>query len=156
MSNLKTITIASLFMLMLPFCAYTCAYAKELPQQNGVSINKIWNIKFNAKMDDKTLYNNITITDASGKMIDTILRLNNDCKTVTVTPKVQYTPGEVYKITINKNVKSLKGSPASEDVTKIFSTQSQEDILAHLPPTDWNPFTASDEELLLGLMIRNN
>ncbi|QXE18048.1 hypothetical protein B5S50_03870 [Clostridium sp. 001] len=147
MSNLKTITIASLFMLMSPFYAYTCTYAKELPQQNGVSINKIWNIKFNEKIDYKTLYNNITITDASGKMIDTILSLNNDCKTVTVTPKGQYKPGQVYKITINKNVKSLKESAALEAVTKVFSTQSQEDILAHLPPTDWNPFIASDKEL---------
>jgi len=143
MSNLRIITTISLFILMLPFCVY----AKELPQQDDISINKVWNIKFNTEIDDKTLDNNITITHANGKVIDTILSLSNDCKTVTVTPKIQYTPSEVYKIIINKNVKSLKGSPISEDVTKAFSTQSQEDILAHLHPTGWNPFTASDEEL---------
>lgn len=142
-SNLKILTITFLIVLILP----CYAYAKELPQQYNVSVNKVWNINFNTEIDSKTLDGNITITDSDGNLFDFILALSNDYKTVTVTPKTQYTPYKTYKITISKNIKSLKGSSMSEDVTETFSTQSNEAILAHLPPDNWNPFTATDEEL---------
>ncbi|MBV7273852.1 hypothetical protein JMF89_06660 [Clostridiaceae bacterium UIB06] len=41
-------------------------------------------------------------------------------------------------IIANKKIKSLKGNSISDDVTKVFSVQSNEEILAHLPPEDWN------------------
>jgi hypothetical protein len=57
--------------------------------------------------------------------------LSDDSKTVVVTPKIQYIPNKIYKITVNKNIKSLKGSSILEDTTKIFSVKGDDEILAN-------------------------
>lgn len=136
----------SAFLIAVLLSSYV--YANELPPQHNISVNKVWNITFNKEINPKTLDRNITITDTNGNLVDSSLVLSNDYKTVKVTPKVQYEANKTYIITVNTNIKSLDGSHMSENVTMTFLTQSDEEILAHLPPNGWDPFTATDEELV--------
>lgn len=126
-STYKMLMTTLLLILIVP----SYAYAIEIPRQDGVSTDKIWKIKFNTAIDSKTLDGNITITDSDGKLFNTILNLSDDSKTVIVTPKIQYTSNKIYKITVNKNIKSLKGSSILEDATKIFSVKGDDEILAN-------------------------
>lgn len=126
MINKKLKLLTFIFILALPFYVQ----AKELLQQDDVAIDKVWNIKFNNKIDLNTLGGNITITDNDGKVFNTILDLGNDSKTVVVTPKDKYIPNKIYTLTVNQNIKSLNRKTLSENIIKRFSITGEEKLLA--------------------------
>lgn len=126
MINKKLKLLTLIFILALPFYVQ----AKELPHQDDVAIDKVWNIKFNTKIDLNTLGGNITITDNDGKVFSTILDLGNNSKTVVVTPKDNYIPNKIYTLSVNQNIKSLNGKTLSESIVKRFSITGEEKLLA--------------------------
>lgn len=121
-SKLKLFAFVFILVFVLPFYVE----AKELPQQDDVSADKVWNINFNTKIDLKTIDGNVKITDSNGKLFETRLSLSSDFKTIIVTPINRYTLDETYTITVSHSIKSLTGSSLSEDTTKKFSVPSSE------------------------------
>lgn len=108
-----------------------CVNAKELQIEKNVLPDKVWNIKFNTKIDLKTLDGNIIVTDGDGKLVKNNLSISKDLKNVMIIPVRQYALSGTYTIVINKNIRSLNGNLMPESVIKKFSIMGNEDLIAN-------------------------
>ena len=83
---------------------------------------KVWCIKFNKDIDEKSLSSNIYIVDSSNKKLTTTLKLLSDKRSVEISNVKEYEVGKTYKIYIN-NIKSEKGEELSKQVIHSFMVE---------------------------------
>ncbi|BAK17761.1 hypothetical protein SSIL_3338 [Solibacillus silvestris StLB046] len=72
-----------------------------------VEANKIWHVKFNARVEKKALYNDsIYVTDDStGGIVPTKLVLGSDGQSIDVVPAVSYSRNKHYTLWVTKQIK---------------------------------------------------
>ena len=80
------------------------SWSRDIKQ---VDATKIWNVKFNAKVERKALYNNsIYVTDDStGAVIPTTLMIGNDGQSINVVPANPYDRSKYYTLWVSKEIK---------------------------------------------------
>lgn len=80
------------------------SWSKDIKQ---VEATKVWNVKFNAKVERKALYNNsIYVTDDStGAVIPTTLRIGEDGQSINVVPATPYDRNKYYTLWVSKEIK---------------------------------------------------
>ena len=89
-----------------------------------VPVMKPWNIKFNKKLDAKTLSNlNIIVLDQNQNLVETTYTYSEETKTITVTPLQQYKVGETYTLFIGKEIAGSDGTSLKNAIKMNFSTK---------------------------------
>lgn len=85
--------------------------------------HKVLSITFSSKVEKKALYSGSIYVkdDSTGKIVDTILELGTDGKTVTVAPKTAYTSNKQYTLYIERQI---KGNTKSNEFLKQPLTQT--------------------------------
>ena len=83
------------------------ALGKEFPAMTNVNPKKMWIIKFSQPVDINSVSNSeICVKDSGGKIINTILNLESDLKTIEMLLiENSYKDGD-YVLTISKNITS--------------------------------------------------
>ncbi|SHJ57413.1 leucine-rich repeat domain-containing protein [Paramaledivibacter caminithermalis] len=111
--------------LIMVLAATLSVNAVELPSKTDISIEKTWTIEFNMEVDESTVNtNNIYITDSKGGVVDSIVKLRKDKRSVYIIPRENYDYGETYCIHINNKVRSTSGNYLREKVEMEFTTIS--------------------------------
>lgn len=93
--------------------------------RQGITTDKIWNIKFTLPIDENTVNNDhIYITDKYDEKVDILIELNveEDRKTVKVTPIKEYQKSHTYNFYINKGIKSTSGKGLNKGIRIRFTT----------------------------------
>lgn len=90
-----------------------------------VSRNKVWSIRFNAKVDKRALFSNVIyITDENGVRVPTLLALSDDEKTIKITPAKAYEANKLYTLWIEKQIKeSTFGKFLKQPIKMTFMTK---------------------------------
>lgn len=72
-----------------------------------VEANKIWNVKFNATVERKALYNDSTYVtdDTTGAIISTTLMIGADGNSIDVVPAASYDRNKYYTLWVSKQIK---------------------------------------------------
>ncbi|WP_077214969.1 immunoglobulin-like domain-containing protein [Bacillus dakarensis] len=80
-------------------------WTEEIPT---VSPHKVWEIKFNSKVDRKALYADVIYVtdDTTGKRIDISLELSGDGTSLSVAPNRSYEANKQYTLWIDQEIKS--------------------------------------------------
>ncbi len=101
-------------------------YVNSAPDKTNVEAAKAWTVKFSLPVDGNTIKkSNIYITDSSGNIFnDFKVELQQDCKTVVISPLRPYTPGQTYYLKINSNIKAQDGQSILSPVTMKFTIGS--------------------------------
>ncbi|WP_338826046.1 hypothetical protein MTBGP_02610 [Moorella thermoacetica] len=101
---------------------------REWAPQVNVPPDKEWTIKFNMPVDPSTItFQNITVKDTSGNVVNVTVEMGNDGRSVIVKPPLAgYTPGQVYTLYIGRDIKSTSGLSLKNAVKMQFI------IAAHL------------------------
>lgn len=82
---------------------------------------KVWTIRFNMPVDASTINNqNITVTDASGNLVDVMVEPGSDGRSAIVTPVEAYLAGQMYHLNIGKGIKSTSGKSLKRPVIMQF------------------------------------
>lgn len=117
----------SLFLSFLFVFLFSCIVsAKELPEQDHVSVNKTFIISLDQKIDSTSLTGGITVYDSANNPIEVNTMLvsdsNSDFNKVAIEPKYgAWSRGQSYTIEI-KNIKYYNGQTEKEPITMKFST----------------------------------
>lgn len=126
----KLFLVMTFFIGILMFSTPKCLAAglsiNSVPDKTNVEPTKVWTIKFNQAVDRNTINkSNIYIKDSYGnKFNDFNVQLQQDNKSVTVSPLRPYAAGQTYSLEINNNVKAQNGGAIISPVTMKFTTAS--------------------------------
>ncbi|MDR3601542.1 MAG: GDSL-type esterase/lipase family protein [Desulfosporosinus sp.] len=122
MAKKKYLTISSLFLsLILIFAIALPVFAKALPAQQNVPVNKEWKITFSQPVDSSTLQDNISLDLSDGTSFSISPSVDpNDPKVVIVKHSLPFTNGVNYKLSVNPGIKSLSGQLLSDSTTLSF------------------------------------
>lgn len=106
-----------------------CSYSNEkdgfeiLNFKEPVSLIKEWKIRFNSKIDIKTLDNtSVDVFDNIGNSIEVRLSLENENTVLRVTPIYPYSPNSNYSLYVNKGILSSKKSFLKKAYVLNFTT----------------------------------
>ena len=95
----------------------------ELLDTVDVPRDKVWSVKFNSPIDDKTLISSkesIGVIDLQGNLINTTPIYDSGSNTVKITPVSNYKPGQVYYLIVGMNIKSNNGKSMKKPVIMRF------------------------------------
>ena len=126
----KLLLVVASFIGILMFSTPKCMAAglsiNSVPDKTNVETTKVWTIKFNQAVDKNTINrSNIYIKDSYGNIFnDFNVQLQQDNKSVTVSPLRPYAAGQTYSLEINNNVKAQNGGAIISPVTMKFTTAS--------------------------------
>lgn len=110
------------------FAADADSYEEITPLTSSVSVNKVWNIKFNMDLNKDTVNsNNIMVLDANQQPVPINVACGGDNKSVTVAPVNSYDSGKTYSLIITKNVQAASGKNIEIPKKMNFTTLSQID-----------------------------
>lgn len=79
---------------------------EAITEKTATDLNKTWTIKFNQAVDNSTIDQNIFVTDANNVAIETNLGVSDDLKSITVTPKDNYTRNQEYRLYISNQLQA--------------------------------------------------
>lgn len=84
--------------------------------------NFVWKIFFNIPLNPSTVNNqNLTVTDASGKPLNTHITYNSELHAIEIAPKQAYAQGESYFLHIGKLVESRGGQRLKDEISIEFA-----------------------------------
>jgi N-acetylmuramoyl-L-alanine amidase len=114
------------FVLLFAAVFGKAAYAddvKYLPQKSNVDISKSWSIKFNSELISSSVNSNsIKVLDVSNNPQNISVVLQEDKKTVLVSPSTKYKYSTAYTLVITKDVRTQTGIALSETTKMQFTT----------------------------------
>lgn len=114
------------FVLLFASVFGKAAYAddvKYLPQKSNVDVSKSWSIKFNSELLSGSVnLNNIKVLDGSNNPQDISVALQEDKKTVLVSPSTKYKYSTAYTLVITKDVRTQTGIALSKTTMMQFTT----------------------------------
>lgn len=131
----KIILVMVFFIGILMFSPQKCLAAglsiNSVPDKVNVEPTKVWTVKFNLPVDGNTVNkSNIYIKDSAGNIFnDFNVQLQQDKKSVTVSPLRPYVSGQTYSLEINKNLKAQNGESIIGPVTMKFTIGSSYTIV---------------------------
>lgn len=107
---------------------YKVTYKNE-----GVSVNKVWTIKFNRELESSTVNStNIYVEDWDNKKVSTTVSLSKNNREITIKPNTNYIQGKQYHI-ILKDLKSKNGKKLVKPNKVYFTVKN---VYAGLPAED--------------------
>lgn len=115
----KFVLLIILFVLLFP----GSVLSKEWPARTDVPLDKCWTITFNKPVDKTSISDLSVYVMSSDKCVNTILKLSDDRKTVTVSPFPNYLPNQTYTLFIHKYITS-SGKQLGDTSQLIFTTVS--------------------------------
>ncbi|MBR4345229.1 MAG: hypothetical protein IKP88_21410 [Lachnospiraceae bacterium] len=84
--------------------------------------NFVWKIFFNIPLNPATVNNqNLTVTDAGGKLLKTSIVYNPELQAIEISPKDAYVQGETYLLHVNKLVESKGGQRLKDEISIEFA-----------------------------------
>lgn len=98
---------------------------EELPLRVDVPVDKVWDIKFNMPVDEKTVYSlkdGIAVLDGEGNNIPVNFSFDSGAGSIKVAPKGRYKNGNVYCLIIGPGIRSKTGIKISKPVFMKFKT----------------------------------
>ncbi|QHE53608.1 glucosaminidase domain-containing protein [Pontibacillus sp. HMF3514] len=97
---------------------------KELESRINVSLDKEFKVNFNVAMDPETINEDTVyvMNYRSFKPHPVETKLSEDGKTLTVSPKENYTLGETYTLHIKQSIKSMREKKMEESIKLSFQT----------------------------------
>lgn len=101
-------------------------YVNSAPDKTNVEATKVWAVKFSLPVNGNDVNkSNIYITDSYGSIFnDFKVELQQDYKTVMISPLRPYTSGQTYYLKINGNIKAQDGQSILSPVTMKFTIGS--------------------------------
>lgn len=128
----KNFVIFFVFLFTIFSLSLTCSaadmgsYEDIAAHTASVSINKVWNIKFNMELNKSTVNsNNIMVLNEDQQPVPINVTCGSDNKSVTVAPLNSYSYGKTYSLIITKNVQALSGKTVGSTKRMKFNTESQ-------------------------------
>lgn len=111
------LTVFLIFTTVLP------ALAVSLPEQDNVSIDKEWKVRFSQPVDSNTLQGNIALSLLNGTSVSIQPSVDsNDSTVVLIKHSIPFANGTSYKLSINPGIKSLLGNILTDSTSMIFNT----------------------------------
>lgn len=116
------IFVISLLILLSTNTVFAKSDYTVFTEQQNVSIDKIWNIKFSKDINKNTVNKeNVKVVDDTGNLIK--LDLSSSGNIISVKPSNNYNPGKTYTMYIS-NIKALNGASLENPGTMKFTTKN--------------------------------
>ncbi|WP_374721458.1 Ig-like domain-containing protein [Peribacillus tepidiphilus] len=109
MKQAKIVTTALFTIMIILFSNNHLTFAKKWDIQTTDQVNKVWKVRFNVPLDQKSLTSDSFYVLNGTSKHSTTLRLEDSGYTVVVAPNSSYEIGKTYRIIITSLVKSKKG-----------------------------------------------
>ncbi|PAQ13339.1 hypothetical protein CD798_15605 [Bacillaceae bacterium SAOS 7] len=94
---------------------------KEFTEADAEDPFKQWTITFNSELTEEEATNSIMIYDRQLKPVAVEIKLGeNPRQVIILPPKEGYTPGEMYHLIVQPNIKSSNGKPIKSGIRKVF------------------------------------
>lgn len=118
----RTLLICILMNIMLVFTVFGEGYSIENTQYD-VQPDKVWNIKFNQKIDSSSLVDDVvTVIDSNKQKMQVKMRLKIDDNSILeiVPPEEGYKLGETYTLNVSDKIKNVSGKKLSKSIQMKF------------------------------------
>lgn len=116
--------IMSGFFIFIPNTVIAATNMIQMKHKTNVSVDKVWKIKFNQRIDKDTIKNNISINDVEGNRVYGIsLSYDSSNNTVKVQPPVLgYKKGRTYSLHIYETIRSVNNNGLKTHTSMNFTT----------------------------------
>lgn len=93
-------------------------YERLVKQEMKFKTGKfVWKIQFNIPLNPATVNNNnLRVTGAEGKVLNTKISYNSDENTIEIEPVEPYATGQPYNLHVTKNVESKGGQKLKSEI----------------------------------------
>lgn len=119
--NKKLVSLVTMTAIL--FTSVSPVFAKNFESKQNVALNHAWTVKFNKQLNSSQDFSKVTIKDSNGNVIPVDVAAGSDEKSVTVTPKENYSSNTNYTLTVD-GIKDSSGNNLKENATMQFTTTS--------------------------------
>jgi len=117
--NKKLVSLVTMTAIM--FTSVSPVFAKNFESKQDVALNHAWTVKFNKQLNSSQDFSKVTIKDSNGNVIPLDVVAGSDEKSITVTPKSNYSSNTNYTLTVD-GIKDNNGKALSDNATMQFTT----------------------------------
>ena len=78
----------------------------EVTQKTNIALDKIWNIKMTQLISNEGLTEKVVVKDSAGAIVQTIVTVGEDGRTICVAPVVNYEDGKTYELLVSEGIES--------------------------------------------------
>ena len=129
------LTISTLTAIAPSYLTYAETYPKLSTKRVINDPKKTWTIKFNKPISEDNLTSkNIYIKDKDGNILSTDMKISENKKAITVSPRDSYKTSENYYLYISNNVQSINNEYLTDTIEMPFLYEYKGEAIANLVP----------------------